>query len=87
MLAEDRADEADQAGHVVVSEDQHDAVEERVEMVGPDLHQTQVLVAEEGARRRVGFLVGDDLGPDQGAEIALPGIALLDNVDAALACQ
>ena len=45
MLAEDRADKADQARHVAVREDQHDPVHVGVQMIWPQLHQTQELEA------------------------------------------
>ena len=52
VLAEDRADEADQARHVAVREDQHDAVHVGVEVVRAELHEAQILVAEQRARPR-----------------------------------
>jgi len=48
VAAEGGPDEADQAGAVVVSEDQEAAVEVGVEPVGPDPDQADELLAEEG---------------------------------------
>ena len=58
-----------------------------VEVVRAELHEPQVLVAEQRAGGGVRLLVGGDVGPDERAEVALLGIGLLDDLDAALAGQ
>ena len=69
VLAENGADETDQARHVPVRKEQHDAVHDGVQVIRPKLHQAKVLVAEKGGGGSVGFLLREDIRLDERAEI------------------
>src|SRR5262249_41827078 len=87
VLAEDRADEADQPRHITVREDEHDPVHETIEVIRPNLHEPEILVAEKRAGGSVCLLLSDNIGPDERAEIAFLGAILLDDFNATLPSQ
>jgi len=87
VLAEQGADETDQAGNIAVAEQKQHAIEMGVEAVGPQMGEAQLPVAEQGAGGPVLLAVGMNNNLKKRTEIAFFRGTLLDQLDAALGSE
>ena len=84
-LAEERADAADHAGHVVVAEEDHQRRELHLELEAERAHEpVAVLVADRRPGGPDPLAVRADLDPDEVREVAARAAALLEHLDPAL---